>query len=96
MPKLEIKQNDIIEKMIISIEKIAQEKNVSLKGINLENWENFLDENLDTTGQIRCENFADIAWNYAIQFGEFGGDEFDKKRYSCIEKAVKKLEKKYS
>ncbi|MGX5608855.1 hypothetical protein ACWKTZ_21015 [Bacillus cereus] len=85
-----------INRMVLSLERQAQIHNVSLKGITLTNFNNFLNELFNDGGEIRCVKFVDLSWNYASQFGKLGNDKFEDAVWRAIEGAVMKLEKKYS
>ncbi|GAB6427850.1 hypothetical protein bcgnr5372_38220 [Bacillus luti] len=82
-------------KMITSLEKAAEKHNVSLAGITLNNFNSFLDDLFNDGGDIRCEQFADLSWSYAKQYGKFPGDAFMNANARAVEEAVKILEKKY-
>ena len=45
-------------------------------------------DEIDLIGQIRCENFMDCSWEYALQFGELGDPEFTNAQWECLEDAV--------
>ncbi|MDA1675399.1 hypothetical protein [Bacillus cereus group sp. TH152-1LC] len=85
-----------INRMVLSLERQAQNHNVSLKGITLKNFNNFLNDLFNDGGEIRCVKFVDLSWNYASDFGRFGSDKFEDAIWRAVEGAVRKLENKYS
>lgn len=96
---LEFKKNVIVEKMIGSLIDAARYHNVDLKSLNYNSCGemlNSIDDLFKDGGEVRCEQFSDISWDYAFQFGELESDAFEDKRWKCIEAAYKKLKKQFS
>jgi hypothetical protein len=58
---------------------------------------NEIDDVVDQSGQVRCENFCDFANEYAHQFGPGPGDEkFEEARSRAIDKAWAAFRKKWT
>jgi hypothetical protein len=97
--KLDITKKETVNKMIESLKEKAQENNVDLSQLNyngsISTIVNSIDNLFKDGGEIRCENFCDIAWEYASQFGEFAGDKFEEKRWECTESAIKQIQKEF-
>jgi hypothetical protein len=97
--KPDIYQSNTIAEMIEGLESWAQEKEIDLTNKIPDNVNN-LDELFQDGGEARCEHFTDLAWGYALQFGEIddykNDNGFESHRNICIDKAMKKLQKKYN
>jgi hypothetical protein len=90
MKKLQITQKETVDKMVQTLLDRANAKGITLPPVNDVNE---LDDIFNDGGEARCEHFADIAWDYALQFGKFESDKFDAAQWSCIENAITKLNK---
>lgn len=89
--KLNVKLNDTVDRMVASLKEVAEQNNVSLEGIRISNFNTFLDDAFNDGGEVRCERFADLAWDYAFQFGELESIQFMNAQWKCILKAINKL-----
>lgn len=49
---------------------------------------NSLDDLFGDGGEVRCENFVDLSWDYALQFGEFDSLEFHHAQWDAVSKAM--------
>lgn len=86
----------VVNKMVRSIKEKIKEKNLTLKDFDFSSSNAFLesiDNNLDQSGEIRCENFCDIAWQYAENFGELESPKFEESKWLCIDAAIELLKK---
>jgi hypothetical protein len=92
-------QMQVVENMIESIENYAEKKGISLENNIPENVNDF-DELFKDGGEGRCEYFTDLSWDYALPFGELEDYEnpngFMAHSWKCINRAMKKLQKKYN
>jgi len=99
MSKLNITKHETVQNMVDSLIEKAEEIGVDLSELDYSGsygkTVNSIDDLMDQTGEIRCENFCDLAWEYAGQFGEFAGDKFEGKRWECTEAAVKELKRRF-
>lgn len=99
MIKLNITKRETVENMVNSLVEKAEDLGANLAGLDYSgsssNTINSIDDLMDESGEIRCESFCDLAWEYAGQFGEFAGDKFEEKRWECMESAVKVLKKRF-
>lgn len=48
-----------------------------------------LDDLFNDGGEVRCEEFTDLSWDYAFQFGVLESDEFEKARWEAIDEAMR-------
>ena len=92
--KLDITKKETVNKMVNSLFYQAEKHDVSLKGINTDNWQWFLDDLFNDGGEIRCENFIDLSIGYSLQFGEFESIPMMNKHWECCIVAIKIIEKK--
>lgn len=96
MKKLDITKQETVNQMVDSLMNQADLHSVSLKGMTIENFNSFLDDLFSDGGEVRCEKFADLAMEYAFQFGEIESAPFMEKQWSCIESAIKIIAKRLS
>ena len=85
------------ERMITALEKRLKEEGAELNDLDFSSPENLhtsIDE-IDPTGQIRCEDFMDHSWEYAGQFGELEDDEFEDAQWRCLEVATQILRERF-
>jgi len=92
--KLKITVRETADRMADSLIDKAASANKSLAGISVDNFNTFLDNLFKDGGEIRCENFADLAWDYSLQFGELGSDNFDNAQWRCIRSAIIQVRKR--
>lgn len=52
-------------------------------------------DEVDPSGQIRCEDFMDHSWDYASRFGAIGETEFENAQWRCLEVAIKILQERF-
>ena len=52
-------------------------------------------DEVDPSGQIRCEDFMDHSWEFASRFGAIGETEFENAQWRCLEVATKILQEKF-
>ena len=92
-------KKNAVDDMIYGLEEYAYNENVLLKN-NIPDDVNNFDDLFKDGGEGRCEHFTDLGWTYALQFGEI--EDYDKENgfethlWSCINTAMKKLQKKYN
>lgn len=72
--KYEAKQHDVDEN---DIRKLFKDQNV-----------NDLDLLFNDGGEVRCEHFGDLAWDYASQFGKFESTNFENARWKAMKLAM--------
>jgi hypothetical protein len=97
--RLNITKKETIQIMLNAIVEEAERQNVNLSELDFDK-ENYqivdaLDDLFGDGGEARCEHFCDLAWKYALQFGEFADDKFEEKIWECIESAIDILKKKF-
>lgn len=92
---MEITLQETVDKMIESLEERAEHFEVHLNGINSKNFNTFLDDLFEDGGEVRCEYFTDLTFDYALQFGEFESNGFESARWQAIEMALNVLSVKY-
>lgn len=96
MKRLEIKKHETVNRMVNSL--LGQAGHhygiTSLKGLTIKNFNYFLDDLFNDGGEVRCINFTDLAIEYALQFGEIESTPFNNAQWSCIESAIKKIQKR--
>ncbi len=78
----------IASKMSSSLLGEARRRNVSLFGLTVRNFNDFLDGAFGDGGEVRCEKFVDLALPYSTIFGEIGSAAEEKARWECIELAL--------
>ena len=89
--KLEYTKRETVNTMVASLRAVAKERGVSLNGLTIDNFNYFLDDAFNDGGEVRCELFGDLAWNYALQFGPLESGPFDSARWECTEAAIKRI-----
>jgi hypothetical protein len=91
--KLKVTLDQIVRRMVDSITDEANHCDpvVSLKG--LKNVNDLDDLFNDRSGQIRCEKFCDVAWEYSLQFGSLESRGFEDAQQRAISAALKLLAK---
>lgn len=75
-------------KMATSLIAQAEQAEVDLTGLTIDNYNEFLDDLFNDGGEVRCEYFGDLAIPYALEFGKLESPEFDKARWPCFERAI--------
>jgi hypothetical protein len=88
---LEYTMERAVGKMVESLLDAAKSNGKSLKGLTYENFNTFLDDLFNDGGEIRCEQFTDLAIDYALQFGELESDSFNVAQHKCIKKAIEMI-----
>ena len=79
------------EKMVKTLMEVLEERDLSLDLLDTSSAENLLasiDDVADPSGEVRCESFWDLAWDYAENFGELGDNEFINAQWRCVEEAL--------
>lgn len=84
-----MKRKETIKLMAESLVEQAIQNNVDLSGMTEDNFNGYLDDAFDDGGQVRCERFCDLGWEYAAKFGELGSDGFDAAMWRVIPDVIK-------
>lgn len=93
--KLRITFEETIEKMADSLIEESEKSDVSLAPLRAKNFDvNSLDDIFHDGGEVRCERFGDLSFEYALQFGEFDSTEFNNKHWNCMVAAIKRIRTK--
>ena len=83
------------KKMAESLIYHAKQNEKSLKGLTKDNFNDFLDSLFnDGGGEIRCENFTDLAINYSLQFGDLESFPAMTARWECAVLAIEIINNK--
>jgi hypothetical protein len=90
-----ITKEQTVTAMVASLERAAKQARVSLKGVTRENFNSELDDRFHDGGEARCEQFGDLTWAYATQFGAFDSQEWEDARWECFEAAFVIIEARY-
>lgn len=85
----------IAEKMVDNLSDHAEKCGVELNGINRHNFNTELDDRFNDGGEARCEYFADLGWEYAQEFGEFGSDDSETALWRVLSSALELLEGRF-
>ena len=83
--------------MIRALETRLREEGIQLDELDVSSPENLhtsIDQ-IDPTGEIRCEDFMDHSWEYAGQYGELGDNEFVNAQWRCLEVATQMLREEF-
>lgn len=83
---------DTYTAMAESLMNEAKEKNVDLSGLTIDNFSSYLDEQFNDGGEVRCEKFTDLAWEYSINHAEFASDKFDSINWECTKSAIRTIQ----
>lgn len=86
---MKITKEKTVKRMVESL--LYQAKEMSLQGLSLDGWQDFLDDKFCDEGQIRCEQFSDLSMEYGLQFGEFESEEFLNACWDCCITAIGKI-----
>ena len=87
-----IRFQETVLRMVAALEDEADHCEVDLAGaVELHD----LDKLFGDGGEARCEHFCDVAWEYALQFGEFAGTEFENAQSRCVSRAWKEIRRKH-
>lgn len=89
-----VDKHSTVMKMADSLMDAAIRQEVSLKGITKGNFNTFLDDLFKDGGEVRCEKFADLAFDYSLQFGELETTLFDRAQWECIVDAIEEVRKR--
>lgn len=92
---MDISLKETVIEMVESLEQAADDFDVSLKGINRNNFNEELDGRFEDGGEVRCERFTDVAIDYGCQYGELESDPFREAQFEAIDGAFDIIEKKY-
>lgn len=85
---------DTVNEMIDSLKEQAKQHDVSeadIRTLFKDKRINDLDDLFNDGGEVRCEYFGDLAFEYALQFGTFESKGFEEARWKAIELAMKKF-----
>lgn len=96
MSKLDITVKETSERMVKSLIEVSKTEGYDLNLLDCSSSSSLLssiDDNWDSSGQVRCENFCDEAWEYSAQFGNLGDNDFENAQHRCIDCAIKLLKK---
>lgn len=93
--QLKIKLDDAIESMIAALESELDQRDIAYATVAAVDNVNSIDDVTDHCGEVRCEHFADLAWEYAGQFGEFGSDDFEKAQWRAVLASWKEFKKRH-
>lgn len=82
---------ETVEAMADSLIETARDRGVDLSDLTYQNFNTLLDDRFDDGGEARCEQFTDLGWDYAFQFGQMDSDGFDNAHHKCIEAAIQHI-----
>jgi hypothetical protein len=91
---LDITLEETVEEMIISLKYEALDNDVKEEDIRIlfaDKDINSLDDLFLDGGEIRCEHFSDLAWDYAFQFGTLESEGFSNAHWEALELAMKRF-----
>ena len=60
---------EVTDKMADSLIEEALLEEKSLEDLSIDNFNSFLDDLFEDGGEVRCEKFGDLAWEYSLKFG---------------------------
>lgn len=92
MRRLDIKLADIADRMVRNLIDHAKWEEVDITKITDIHE---LDDVFRDGGEVRCEQFADIAWEYSNQFGKFGTTAWENAQATAVSAALKLLKKQH-
>lgn len=91
---------ETVQRMADSLIEVAEQHDEGVQclvGLTTRNFNCFLDDTFNDGGEVRCERFCDLAWPYALQFGNIDSEGFDDARAKChdaaIEEVIKRLKR---
>lgn len=91
MNNMEITLQATAHEMIESLKYEAKQHGVSdddIRKLFANHDINSLDDLFNDGGEVRCEQFGDLAFEYALQFGEFDSIEFHNARWDAMKLAM--------
>ncbi len=78
--------------MVESLLKAAYRDEADISALTVENINVYLDSQFQDGGQVRTEEFLDLADDYALNFGDQDTEDFDKAKSRCVLKAIEKFQ----
>ena len=87
--------DDAIESMIGALEDELDHLDVPYATVAALGNVHEIDDVTDHCGEVRCEHFADHGWEYALQFGEFGGNAFDQAQGRAVTAAWEEFKRRH-
>ena len=91
---LDVVLQDVVDEMVESLREAAEREGVDVEDIRdlfSRRDVNGLDDLFNDGGEVRCEHFADLAWDYAGDFGDMDSSEFSDAQGSAIEEAMRQF-----